>query len=229
MLKLIRLEWKKNNIMKYMWKALAMVIILLLLLLTIAGELEAAETRFDYGNSMLKSGVELSTNMSFIILTCVMLASFIVGTYKNKTINLMFSYPINRKKIVLSQMLSVWIFNFIALTLSKVLIYCVLVAVKKYTFISADGIRLGDSMFYVEILVDSAVMISISFTALMVGLMMKSSKATIIAGMIIVCLTQGNIGVYTLAGNIPFYITLLMLSAVSVFLSLYKLETRDVL
>ncbi len=229
MLKLIRLEWKKNNIMKYMWKALAMVIILLLLLLTIAGELEAAETRFDYGNSMLKSGVELFTNMSFIILTCVMLASFIVGTYKNKTINLMFSYPINRKKIVLSQMLSVWIFNFIALTLSKVLIYCVLVAVKKYTFISAEGIRLGDSMFYVEILVDSAVMISISFTALMVGLMMKSSKATIIAGMIIVCLTQGNIGVYTLAGNIPFYITLLMLSAVSVFLSLYKLETRDVL
>ncbi|NBJ92776.1 ABC transporter permease [Parablautia muri] len=229
MLKLIRLEWKKNNIMKYMWKALAMVIILLLLLLTIAGELEAAETRFDYGNSMLKSGVELFTNMSFIILTCVMLASFIVGTYKNKTINLMFSYPINRKKIVLSQMLSVWIFNFIALTLSKVLIYCVLVAVKKYTFISAEGIRLGDSMFYVEVLVDSAVMISISFTALMVGLMMKSSKATIIAGMIIVCLTQGNIGVYTLAGNIPFYITLLMLSAVSVFLSLYKLETRDVL
>lgn len=229
MLKLIRLEWKKNNIMKYVWKAFVMVMILLLLLLAIAGELEADETRLAYGNSMLKSGVELFTNMSFIVMTCVMLATFIVGTYKNKTINLMFSYPINRKKIVLSQMLSVWIFNFIALALSKILIYCALIGAKEYTFISAEGISLGNTMFYVEILVDSAVMISISFTALMIGLMMKSSKATIIAGVIITCLTQGNIGVYTLVGNIPFYTTLLALSAVSVFLSLYKLETRDVL
>lgn len=229
MLKLIRLEWKKNNIKKYVWKAFAMALILLLMLLAIAGELETDETRLAYGNSMLKSGVLLFTNMSFILLTCVMLSSFIVGTYKNKTINLMFSYPISRKKILLSQMLSVWIFNFFALVIAKIFIFSALVAAKEYTFIMAEGIRLGDNMFYAEILVDSAVMVSISFIALLVGLWMKSSKATIITGVILICLTQGNIGVYTLAGNIPFYIILLVISAVSVFLTLYKLETRDVL
>ena len=227
--KLMSLEWKKNRGARYIAKAAGTTAIIFLLIVSMSGELGSQETWETYGKSMVDVTVELFANMSFMLLTSVMLSTFIVGAYRDKMMDLMFSYPINRKKIVLSQMLSVWIFNFIALTLSKVLIYCVLVAVKKYTFISAEGIRLGDSMFYVEILVDSAVMISISFTALMVGLMMKSSKATIIAGMIIVCLTQGNIGVYTLAGNIPFYITLLMLSAVSVFLSLYKLETRDVL
>lgn len=229
MLKLIRLEWKKNNIIKYVRNAFIMVIVLFVFLLMVAGELEADETKSAYGIDMLKSGVELFTNMSFIIFTSTMLASFTVGAYKNKTMNLMFSYPINRKKILLSQMLSVWIFNFIALVLAKVFIYCALSAVKKYTFITAKSITLGNPVFYIEILVDSAVMVSISFIALLIGLKMKSSKAAIIAGVIIVCFTQGNIGTYTLTGNIPFYIILLVMSAVSVFFTLYKLETRDVL
>lgn len=228
MLKLIRLEWKKNNIAKYVIRTYLMTAVLLLLIIACAGELEAKETELAYGNSMLKSGVELFTNMSFILLTSVMLASFIVGSYKNKTIHLMFSYPISRKKILLSQMLSVWIFNFTALVLSKIFIYGMLIIAQEYTYITAEGIALESGMFYLEILVDSAVMVSVSFIALLIGLKMKSSKATIIAGTIIVCLTQGNIGAYTFIGNITFYAMLLLISAVSVFLALYKIETRDV-
>ena len=229
MLKLIRLEWKKNNIMKYVRNAVIMMLILLVFILAAAGELEDSETILVYGNSMLKSGVDLFTNMSFVIFTSTMLASFIVSAYKNKTMNLMFSYPISRKKILLSQMLSVWIFNFIALVLSKIFLYTMLVITKEYTHITAAGIALGSGMLYIEILVSSAVMVSISFIALLIGLKIKSSKATIIAGVIIVCLTQGNIGSYTLLDNIPFHATLLIISAISVFLTLYKLETRDVL
>lgn len=229
MLKLIRLEWKKNNIIKYVRNAFIMVVILLIFLLAGAGELETDETMISYGNSMLKSGVELFANMCFIVFTSTMLASFIVSTYKNKTINLMFSYPISRKKILLSQMLSVWIFNFIALVLTKVLLFSILVITKEYTHITAANIALGSGIFYIEIFINSAVMVSISFIALLIGLRMKSSKATIIAGIIILCFTQGNIGAYTLVGNIPFYITLLIISVISVFFILYKLETRDVL
>lgn len=223
MLKLIRLEWKKNNIIKYIGIAFIMTICWLLFLLVAAEELETEDTM------LLKSAVELFTNMSFIIFTSTMLASFIVSTYKNKTVNLMFSYPISRKKIVLSQILSVWIFNFIALVLSKLLLCTMLVITKKYTHIIADNIALGSGIFYIEIFVNSAVMVSVSFIALLIGLKMKSSKATIIAGVIILCFTQGNIGSYTLLNNIPFYIILLMISIISVFLTLYKLETRDVL
>lgn len=228
MWKLIRLEWKKSNIMKYIRNACIMVVILSFLLLETAGEFEVDETVFSPGKSMLKSGVEVFTNMSFIIFTSTMLASFIVSSYKNRTINLMFSYPISRKKIVLSQMLSVWIFNFIALVLSKVLIYVMLIATKSYTGVTAADITLDSGSFYVEILANSAVMVSISFIALLIGLKMKSSKATIIAGVILVCVTQGNIGVYTFMDNISFHIDLLIISAISVFLTLYKLETRDV-
>lgn len=42
----------------------------------------------------------LFTHMTFIVLTGVMLSSFIVGIYEKKTIHLMFSYPISRRKIL---------------------------------------------------------------------------------------------------------------------------------
>ncbi|GFI15735.1 hypothetical protein IMSAG249_01455 [Lachnospiraceae bacterium] len=229
MLKLIRLEWKKNNIIKYVRNVFIMVFVLLLLILATAGELASKEVGTAYGKSMLKAGVEMFTNMSFIVFTSTMLASFIVGAYKNKTMNLMFSYPINRKKILLSQMLAVWIFNFTALVLTKILFCAVLAAVRGFADMAASGIVLNSGMFYAEIFVNSGVMVSVSFIALLAGLKMKSSKAAIIAGVIIVILTQGNIGQYTLADNVPFLMILMFLSAVSVFLSLYRLETRDVL
>lgn len=229
MLKLIRLEWKKNNIIKYVRNVIIMVSVLLLMVLASAGELESEEVGIAYGKSMLKAGVEMFTNMSFVIFTSTMLASFIVGAYKNKTMNLMFSYPINRKKILLSQILAVWIFNFTALVLTKILFYFVLAVVRGFADVAAAGILPGSGMFYAEIFINSAVMVSVSFIALLAGLKMKSSKATIIAGVILVCLTQGNLGRYTLNGNLPFLMMLTALSAVSVFLVLYKLETRDVL
>lgn len=228
MLKLIRLEWRKNRVGKYIRNALVLTGVLLLMLLAVAGELESDEVKYAYGGDMLKAGVEMFTNLSFIIFSSVMLAAFIVGTYKDKTANLMFSYPISRKLILGSQMAAVWIFNFTALVLSKIIIYAALVAVKRFTCISAESIALDSGMFYGEILADSAVMISISFVALPVGMLLKSSKAAIIAGVVIVCFTQGNIGSYTLMGNIPFYTVLMAISAVSVFLALYRVETRDV-
>ena len=57
---------------------------------------------------------------------------------------------------------------------------------------------------------------------------MKSSKASIVAACIVMLLTQGNIGSYTLIYNIPFYMGMVALSAVSVFLCVHGVETRDV-
>ncbi len=228
MLKLIRLEWKKNRIGKYVRNALVLTVVLLLMLLAVAGELESQETRFAYGSDMLKSSVDMFTNLSFIIFTSVMLGSFIVGAYKDKTMNLMFSYPIGRKMILGSQMAAVWIFNFAALVLSKFMIYAALTALKGFFGISAKSIALGSGIFYVEILVDSAVMVSIAFAALPAGMFLKSSKAVVVAGLVIVCLTQGNIGSFTLLGNIPFYSVLVAISVVSAFLALYRVETRDI-
>ena len=107
-----------------------------------------------------------------------------------------FSYPVSRRKLVLAQIASVWIFNFIALVLSKICFYGTLAAASPYIHIAAENLPLKSGEFYADILAGSAAMVSIGFLALPVGLWMKSSKAAIITGVLIVCFTQGNIGSY---------------------------------
>jgi hypothetical protein len=73
----------------------------------------------------------------------------------------------------------------------------------------------------------SSQFLSISFIALPIGLKMKSSKAAIVASLLIVCFTQGNIGGATLVNSLPFYGILLVAAVVSVYLSIYNVETKD--
>ena len=115
MMKLIRLEWKKNDILKYIRNAVITTAALLVFILMAARELEAQETVASYGKGMLDSSVGLFVHMSYIIFTGVMIAAYIVGAYEKKTMNLMFSYPIKRRKIILAKVSAVWIFNFLAM------------------------------------------------------------------------------------------------------------------
>lgn len=229
MIKLIKLEWKKNNIGKSIRIALIMAAVLALFITGTVGELRSDETMSIYGKSMVDAAVEIFTNISYIIFTGVMLAGFLVGAYEKRTINLMFSYPIKRRKIMLSKMLAVWIFDYAALVISKLLIYAVLLATKPVTHLSAADISMGSLVFWLNLFLSSATAVSIAFIALPIGLKCKSSKAAIVAAVVIACLTQGNIGSYTLIDSVPFHGFLFVLAAASVILTVYDVETRDVM
>lgn len=230
MIKLIKLEWKKyNNGNGLITAALIMTAILALFIVGTAGELHSAETVKIYGKSMIDAAVDIFTHISYIIFTGVMLAIFLVGAYEKRTINLMFSYPIKRRKIMLSKVLAVWIFNYIALVISKLLLYAVLLTTKSFTHLSAADIPMGSLTFWLNLFLSSAAMVSIAFIALPIGLKFRSSKAAIVAAVIIACLTQGNIGSFTLADSVPFYGFLFLLAAVSVVLTVYDVETKDVM
>lgn len=229
-IKLIKLEWKKyNNGKGLITAAFIMTAILALFIVGTAGELHSAETIEIYGKSMIDATVDIFTHISYIIFTGVMLAIFLVGAYEKRTINLMFSYPIKRRKIMLSKVLAVWIFSYIALVISKLLIYAVLLTTKSFTHLSAADIPMGSLTFWLNLFLSSAAMVSIAFIALPIGLKFRSSKAAIVAAVIIACLTQGNIGSFTLADSVPFYGFLFVLAAASVVLTVYDVETRDVM
>lgn len=228
MLKLIRMEWKTNRIGKYIRNAVILTASLLAFSMLVGAELDR-DVPPVYGKSMLIAGVDLFSHMGYIIFTGVMLAVFITGAYENRTINLLFSYPIKRRKILVAKLLAVWIFNYAAMVLSKLAIYAGLFLTSPYTGISVGDIRLGEASFYLNILISSAVMVSISFVALLIGTWMHSSKSVIVASVILTFFTQGNIGEFTLIGSIPFYIVLMLLSIAAVVLLLADVEKRDVI
>lgn len=233
MLKLIKLEWKKNNIGKYIRNATILAVILYLFLfslafLGIANDPDTGVPDTAPGNETISPSIELFTSMSFLVFTGVMLASFIVSAYKNKTMNLMFSYPIKRRKILISQMLAVWIFNFTALVLTKLVIYGGILANSRFmeSAFPIDFDMTGPG-FYIQLIVKAMVIVTMGFIALFVGMAMKSSKATIITSFLLIFLTQANIGDLTMANNTVFPIILTIVSLVFAFLSVCRAETKD--
>ena len=186
MIKLIKLEWKKNNIAKYMRGAVILAAFLCLFVFALAflgiandpdGTLDAAE-----GMGTISAPIELFTSMSFLIFTSVMLASFIVSI---GSLSMESSFAVD--------------FN------------------------------MGSLSFYIQLLLKSFVIVSMSFIALFIGMIMKSSKATIIASFIMIFLTQANIGDFSLAGNLIFPAILTVVSFTFAVLSVFNAETRDLL
>lgn len=232
MIKLIRLEWKKNNIASYIRYAAVLAALIGVFLYALAfwgiandpdGTLDAAE-----GMNVISSPVELFTGIAFLIFTSAMLASFIVSAYKNKTMNLMFSYPIKRQKILAAQMLAVWLFNFAALTVTKLLIYfCIWMGGKRMQSSFVIDFHMENPAFYTSLLAKSAVIVSMGFIALFVGKAMNSSKAAIITSFVLIFLTQANVGDFTLAGNAVFPIILTVISLIFAGLSICNAETKD--
>ena len=235
MLKLIKLEWKKNNISKYVRNAVILAGALCLFMfalayLGIANDPDTGVPDAAPGNGAISSPIELFTSMSFLIFTSVMLSSFIVSAYKNKTMHLMFSYPIKRQKILISHMLAVWIFNFVTLVLTKLLIYGCILAGSCFMVSSFPiDFNLAGLGFYIQLIVKSFVIVTMSFIALFIGMAMNSSKATIISSFLLIILTQANIGDLTMANNAIFPVILTVLSLIFAFLSICKAETNDLM
>lgn len=229
MFKLIRLEWKKNRIGKDIRNAVILALCLGFFVYSVEflGITDEAPETNSIGISAF---IELLANMSFIIFCGAMLASYIVGAYKNRTMNLMFSYPIKRQKILLSQMLAVWIFNYAALILTKLVIYgVILIGSRHKEIVYTIDFHMEKPGFYIALAVSTAVMVSICFVALFVGLMMKSSKAVIITSVLLMFVTQGSIGELTLSHSGGFFAVLLIVSILCMALSLCTVEKRDVL
>lgn len=230
MLKLIRLEYEKGNITKHIRNAAIMTLVLLLFLIMTAGDAGADTTSMGfYKKSIINAAVELYSNMSYIVFTGVMLAVFIIEEYEKGTINLMFSYPINRKKIMLSKIGAVWFFNVSSLVLSKLFIYGILYFLSEFLYLSTNDIPLSSLMFWLDMLLSSVIMISIAYIGLPLGLKTKSSKVTVITAVLIACFSYGNINGYTLLGNIYYYAFLVILTALLLFLSISNIETKDIL
>lgn len=235
MWKLIKLEYKKNNIGKYIRNAVMLAGILCLFLfafayLGIANDPETGVPDAAPGNHAISSTIELFTAMSFLVFTCVMLSSFIVSAYQNGTMNLMYSYPVKRKKILISQMLSVWLFNFGALVITKLLLYGSILSGSLFWTSSFPLDFHMDSLdFYIQLLMKSAVTVTMSFIALFIGMALKSSRAVIISSFLLILLTQANIGELTLAGNGVFPLILTIISLLFAFLSIVGAETLDLM
>lgn len=233
MWKLIQLEWKKNDTKKYMiYQAIIIAVLGFLLFamcyyIPIDAEMGMTDSVPEINDMAVQ--IDLLSNLSFLIFTSVMLSSFIIKAYKNKTQSLMFSYPISRKKIIFSQMMAVWIFCAAGLFFGKLFIYLLLAL----TSMVKDGFLLGYDMtsvsFYIQTILKTVLTVTLGFLPLYIGKRMKSSKAAIISSFLLFSVMNGTIGDLTLRGNTILPVLLFIVSLICGFLTVHNVEKEDVM
>lgn len=233
MWKLIRLEWQKNNIRKYILGAVILIALLALFMFAqcywgIANDPDTGVPDSAPGMGNMAVQIELFTNLSFLVFTTVMLSSFIISAYKNKTENLMFSYPIKRQKIIVSQMLAVWIFCTVALFCGKILIYIMLKAASGLKADFSLGYDIASMGFYVQIILKTILTVTLGFIPLSIGRLMNSSKAAVISSFLLFAVMNGTVGDFSLRNNSVLPIILFTVSLICAFLTVHNVEKKDV-
>lgn len=235
MFKMIKLEWKKHKINKYIIGTAVLIAVLAvfnfaMVFLGIADDSATGVPDMALQHMGVSTNVELLTDISFLIFAAVMHATFVITEYKNKTMELMFTYPVSRKKIMISKMAAVWIFSFISLVAAKLICYAVVQGGMNFYQNSSFpmDVSLTDPMFYLTTLLKSASTICISFIALFIGMTVKSSKAAIVSSFLLIVLMQGNIGGASLRDNMFMPIILTVISLVFAWICVRKAEKKDI-
>ncbi len=233
MWKLIRLEWKKNNIKKYLIGAAILIALLAFFMfaqcyLGIANDADTGVPDSAPGMGNMAVQIELFTNLSFLVFTAVMLSSFIIAAFHDKTENLMFSYPIRRQKILISQMLAVWIFCLVMLICAKLAIYTFLVASAGRKADFPLGYDMGQVSFYIQLILKSVLTVTLGFIPLYIGRMMNSSKAAIISSFLLFTIMNGTVGDFSLRSNTVLPLVLFTISLLCAFLTVCRIEKKDI-
>lgn len=138
--------------------------------------------------------MNVMTKTTFTIYGAAVLSTIVIGEYKNKTMSVMFLYPINRKKIITAKLIVVAMFVAVSTFVSDIVISAIFCLDATYFshFISQ---QLTSTMIIraLNIFAVSAVSSSgICLMSLFFGMLKKSVSATIVSSVIIMSILGSN-------------------------------------
>ena len=130
---------------------------------------------------------------TFIIFGGVLIAKLIIDEYKNKTILLMFSYPINRKKMMVSKLAITATLTFITVILSNILVVGIFFGIDSYFSILPNSFTVDQLIQEGIKLIPLAIATAgISLIPLYFGMRKRSVPTTIVSSIIVVLIAINN-------------------------------------
>ena len=195
MFQLIELEIKKYKLKKYI-KGVIIAIICVMAFLTMSfidSKINTPQDLDKYKSVIWMINV-LITDVS-LIFSSTIIAKIIIGEYRNKTILVMFSYPISRKKIMLSKLIIVAVFAMAVILIGNTLCILYTVILDSIVDVVAGSFSFNyisaASLSFLGFTVMGGILSLIPFY---VGMRKKSAPSTVVTAVIIAALMQPVIG-----------------------------------
>lgn len=231
MLNLIRLELKKNSFNGSWLGVLIANAAIMALVALMYFDPEALENELTFPGYLEAFGmIEIFVRATFIIYASVLIAKFVIEEYKNKTMSLMFSYPISRKKLIAAKLIIVSSWTFLAIILSNILITGVLVLVNNYVG-NIRGTLETDLLLEHggRLLLNTVAAAGLSLIPLFFGMWKKSVPATIVSAIVMVSIFSSNTDGFSLYSYIYVPIILAVIGILIAYLSIRNVDRTDLI
>ncbi|MEY2303178.1 ABC transporter permease [Bacillus tropicus] len=229
MLHLMKLELKKFKLGWYVKRAIIanIVILAVMIFVSIIAQVEGdAEIRNPETILLMASTIVRAT---FIIFGSVLIARLIIGEYKNKTILLMFSYPINRKKMMASKLAITAIVTFITVIVSNILVVGIFFGIDSYFSILPNSFTVDQLVQEGIKLVPLAIATAgMSLIPLYFGMRKHSVPTTIVSSLIVVSIAMNSNPEFSTATFLPLQLALAAIGVVIAYYGIKNIEKEDI-
>ncbi|EEM26698.1 Bacitracin transport permease protein BCRB [Bacillus thuringiensis serovar berliner ATCC 10792] len=226
----MKLELKKFKLGWYVKRAIIanIVILALMIFVSIIAQVEGdAEIRNPETILLMASTIVRAT---FIVFGSVLIARLIIGEYKNKTILIMFSYPINRKKMMASKLAITATVTFITVIVSNILVVGIFFGIDSYFSILPNSFTVDQLMQEGIKLVPLAIATAgMSLIPLYFGMRKRSVPTTIVSSLIVVTIAMNNGNpAFSTATFLPLQLALAAIGVVIAYYGIKNIEKEDI-
>ncbi|MCR8846039.1 ABC transporter permease [Paenibacillus sp. SC116] len=233
MLKLMKLEWKKHRVNSY-FKALVICIVAIfgaVALMAWTSGRESIPLFPDYEEFMSLTNIFI--RIVFIIFSSVLLSRIVIDEYRNKTIQLLYTYPLQRKKLMQAKLAIVFGFCFFSIIMATMIINLLVLFLNPLLPLFEASARVGDMVASIPTTILNALMIAgMSLIPLYFGMRKKSAPATITWAVLIGFAINANVSTEAASTSlfqfIAVPIAMCLVGLTIGYLSYYKLDKIDV-
>lgn len=230
---LIRLELKKNKLNTYIMGGIIITIIMLgfLFLFAYAPLIEPSDKDMEifsgYNNLIPLFGV--FSMAVFCVMSSVMYSKFVIEDYSGKRPILLFSYPVSRKKIILSKLSVVSGVTIISMIVSNLLVFMTFGITENFIHLVGKDFTLFIMLKVVEnTLIMSLIAASIGIVAVGIGFIKKSIPTTIVSAVLIVSL-MCNIVINASLSRVTMYVLTTVMIFVGIVFSIFLIKKVNVM
>ncbi|WMM26365.1 ABC transporter permease [Tissierella sp. MB52-C2] len=224
MMQLMRLELKKYKL-QYHIIGVVIAILLIMAFITISlvdSMTDPTQTKDTYESTFM--AINLLITVIFLVYSSVLISKIVISEYNNKTIMILFCYPLSRKKLMITKLLMVSIFTIIAMTISYLCCTFYLIGIDYFFDMVQGTFNISYLNPYITEAVTSIVMSGVlSLIPFVIGMQKKSVPVTIVSSLLVIFLRQviitKNMGYRE---TLPQLIIVVILTLIAVKYTFYK-------
>ncbi|MBM7578559.1 ABC transporter permease [Jeotgalibacillus terrae] len=193
MLNLIKLELRRMNIKSVALSFLLINTAIVSMMMLISIEPEAV-TEFLTSIDDVQMLIELLVIAAFVIYAAVLMSHIIIEEFKNKTITLLFMYPVSRRKLLMAKLIIISLFTFFFIIASVLIVYYSFSVFNRFYMFTP--LELGytlSSDYMLHLVLLAVACVGLSLIPLFFGMRKYSVPATITSSIFIVALLSSSV------------------------------------